>query len=550
MASEITIGEYLIKRLSENGIKHIFGIPGDYILGFYHMLEECEQIHLINTADEQGAGFAADAYARVGGLGAVCVTYGVGALKVANTTAQAYAEKSPVVIISGAPGVRERQGTHLLHHQISDFGAQKRVFDEFTVASTVLDSADSAQREIDRVIRAAQKFKRPVYIEIPRDMIAAVCQAGPREKYEQETSDPETLKEAVQEATALINNAARPVILAGVEIHRFGLQKELTVLARNKGIPVAATILAKSVVADTREFYMGIYEGATGLQDVCNYVESSDCLLLLGAFMTDLNLGLFTARLDQSQSIYATSEKISIKRHRFENILLQDFLAGLCNASIIPRPLGDIPRPHPPRPVSGSEESKVTIETLFQHLNAYLKKNTIVIADVGDSLFGANDLYIHRSMKFLSPAYYASLGFAVPGALGAQLADPEFRPLVLVGDGAFQMTGMEVSSIARYGLNPIIIVINNQGYSTERPLLDGLFNDIHPWHFSKVPSVIGGGMGFIAETEEQLNKALVTADKNTNGYSIIDVKISKDDRSPALNRLTARLAERVGEKRA
>ena len=545
MASQMKIGDYLIRQLSKYGIRHVFGIPGDYILGFYDMLERCEELRLINTSDEQGAGFAADAYARVNGLGAVCVTYGVGALKIANTTAQAYAEKSPVIVISGAPGAKEVQGATLLHHQISDFGVQKRVFDEFTVASTVLDCAATAQEEIDRVIHAALRFKRPVYIELPRDMVTALCPAGHKEQRKRETSDPETLAEALSEATSLINRAARPVILAGVEIHRFGLQKELTALARDKGIPVAATILAKSVVSDTRDFYMGIYEGATGLEDVCSYVEASDCLLLLGAFMTDLNLGLFTARLDQTQSIYATSEKISIKRHRFDNILFQDFLKGLSRAPITPRTIGDIPRPQPPRPVSSGRTSKVTIETLFQHLNAFLKKNTIVIADVGDALFGANDLYIHRSMKFISPAYYASLGFAIPGALGAQLADPEFRPLVLVGDGAFQMTGMELSSIARYGLNPIVIVINNQGYSTERPMLDGPFNDVHPWQFSKVPAVLGGGIGFIVETEEDLSQALLTADKNTHGYTIIDVKIGRDDRSPALSRLTRRLAERV-----
>lgn len=416
------------------------------------------------------------------------------------------------------------------------------------MASAVLDSPQTAQQEIDRVIHAALKFKRPVYIELPRDMIFVSCPAGHKEKRERETSDPDTLAEALHEAVFLIEKASRPVILAGVEIHRFGLQKELTALAREKGIPVAATILAKSVVADTRDFYMGIYEGATGLEDVCAYVESSDCLLLLGALMTDLNLGLFTARIDPAQAIYATSEKISIKHHRFDNIFFRDFLKGLSHAPITPRIMGHIPRPQPPRPVSGSDHSKVTVETLFQHLNAFLKKNTIVIADVGDALFGANDLYIHRSMKFISPAYYASLGFAIPGALGAQLADPEFRPLVLVGDGAFQMTGMELSSITRYGLNPIVIVINNQGYSTERPILDGPFNDVHPWQFSKVPAVLGGGIGFIVETEEDLAQALLTADKNTHGYTIIDVKIDRNDRSPALNRLTRRLAERVREK--
>src|SRR2546425_9437280 len=170
MKTSPSIGEYLIQRLYAYGVRHIFGIPGDYVLGFYDMLEK-SKLRIVNTCDEQGAGFAADAYARVRGLGAVCITYCVGGLKVANTTAEAFAEKSPVVVISGAPGIREREKNPLLHHKVREFDTQKRVFEQLTVASTVLDDPQSAFSEIDRVLHAALRFKRPVYIELPRDMV-------------------------------------------------------------------------------------------------------------------------------------------------------------------------------------------------------------------------------------------------------------------------------------------------------------------------------------------------------------------------------------------
>src|SRR5512135_425204 len=220
-----SIGEYLIQRLHAYGVRHVFGIPGDYVLGFYDQLVQ-SPLRLINTCDEQGAGFAADAYARIRGLGAVCVTYCVGGLKVTNTTAEAFAEKSPVVVISGAPGMKEREKNPLLHHKVREFDTQKSVFEQLTVASTVLSDPQTAFQEIDRVLHAALRFKRPVYIELPRDMVSVPGIAHYRTPELREVSDPKVLRAALAEAVAMINSAKQPVILADVEIHRFGLQAE------------------------------------------------------------------------------------------------------------------------------------------------------------------------------------------------------------------------------------------------------------------------------------------------------------------------------------
>jgi indolepyruvate decarboxylase len=182
---------------------------------------------------------------------------------------------------------------------------------------------------------------------------------------------------------------------------------------------------------------------------------------------------------------------------------------------------------------------------VFQRLNAFLDDNTVVIAEPGDSLFGSSDLVIHGHTEFLSPAYYASMGFAVPACVGAQLANPQRRPLVIVGDGGFQMTGMELSTAVRFHLNPIVVVLNNHGYGTERPMLDGPFNDILSWQFNRIPEILGSGTGFRIETEEQLEAALQAARADTDSFSILDIHLASDDISPALQRMTHMLGKRV-----
>jgi TPP-dependent 2-oxoacid decarboxylase len=543
-----SIGEYLIQRLYAHGVRHVFGIPGDYVLGFYDQLSQ-SKLRLINTCDEQGAGFAADAYARVRGLGAVCVTYCVGGLKVANTTAEAFAEKSPVVVISGAPGMKEREKNPLLHHKVREFDTQKKVFEQLTIASTVLSDPQTAFQEIDRVLHAALRFKRPVYIELPRDLVNVPGIPHHKAAELHERSDRKSLREALAEAERMINAARRPVILADVEVHRFGLQEQLLKLARKTNIPVAATVLGKSVIGEHHPFYLGIYEGAMGRDDVRQYVESSDCVILLGAFMTDINLGIYTARLDPARSIYATSEKLSIRYHSYEDVRFKDFIHGLVGLRLRARKLGKIPRPPQivPGPALRSPHSPkpITVRRLFERLNAFLSKSTVVVADVGDALFGAADLFIRESTEFISPAYYTSMGFAVPASIGAQLANPKLRPLVLVGDGAFQMTGMELATVARYKLNPVVVLLNNRGYGTERHMQDGPYNDVWPWAYHRLPEILGAGRGFVVETEEELDRALREAEQWTKSFCLLEVRLAPLDRSPALDRLATRLARRL-----
>jgi indolepyruvate decarboxylase len=528
-------------------VRDVFGIPGDYVLAFYAMLEK-SLLNCVGCTREDCAGFAADGYARVNGIGAVCVTYCVGGLSLCNSVAGAYAEKSPVVVISGSPGLRERYNNPLLHHRVRDFRTQFEVFRRLCAATADLNDPDTAFRDIDRVLDAVVRYRRPGYIELPRDMVAVVPQGTYRPKVTKPKSDPGALGEAVAEAVRRISLARRPVILAGVEIHRFGLQDHLLELAESAGIPITTTVLGKSVISETHPLFVGIYEGAMGREEVTRFVEAADCVLVLGAFMTDLNLGIYTANLDPARCIYATSEQLRISHHNYHDVLLSDFIEGLVRAGLR-APMQDLP------PRSGwidaefrlQPNAPITIQRLVARLNQALDASTVVIADVGDALFASTELVIRQRTEFLSPAYYTSMGFAVPAALGAMTARPDLRAVALVGDGAFQMTGMELSTIVRRGLTPIVIVLDNQGYGTERLLHSGHheFNEIQPWRYHRLPEVLGGGTGYEVHTEGEFDAALRAAWDDLRGMSLIQVHLDRNDCSKALERLGRRLSSRV-----
>ena len=546
-APVLTVGRYLIDRLVACGVEHVFGIPGDYVLGLYKLLEE-SPIRLVGMTREDCAGFAADAYARIHGLGCVCVTYCVGGLSTCNSIAGAYAEKSPVIVLSGSPGISERARNPLLHHKVKGFDTQLEVFQNITVASAVLDRPETAFSEIDRVLEAAQRYKRPVYLELPRDQTHARQVAPHRPPEGLPPSDEDALREALDEASALLKSASRPVILADVEIHRFRLQAELLSFAESTRMPIATTILGKSVISEAHPLFAGVYEGAMGRPEVTELVESADCLLMLGCFLTDINLGIFTAKLDPSRCIDATSENLRIRHHHYRDVRLDDFLRGLGARNLVLRRT-EIPRRSNPfvAALETPPDGPVTSAHLFGRRNQMLAANweITVIADIGDSLFGAADLEMHRHTEFLSPAYYTSMGFSVPAAVGASMANPAPRVLVVVGDGAFQMTGMELSTIARHGLNPIVVVLNNHGYTTERFLLEGSFNDVHNWAYHRVPEVLGAGLGLEIRTAGELEAGLRTAISNTESFSLLNVHLDPYDRSPALERLANRLSKIV-----
>lgn len=551
-AASASIGGYLIRRLRDYGIDDVFGIPGDYVLSFYSELER-SPINVVGCTREDCAGFAADSYARLRGMGAVCVTYCVGGLSVCNSIAGAYAEKSPVVVISGAPGMKERTAGALLHHMVRDFRTQIEVFEKFTIAGAELSDPLTAFSEIDRVLDACHRYKRPVYLELPRDMVHVVPPVAHGYTGKVRQLDPQATSEAIAETVQRIRAAERPVIVAGVELHRFGLQNELLTLAESSGIPIATTMLGKSVVSEKHPLFVGLYEGAIGDSEVTEFVEQSDLVLLLGAFLSDINLGIYSAKLDPNRCVYATSETLRVSHHHYHDVDLKEFLVGLAQSlpevhrREIPPQLRSDRLPDEDGPVT-TGEAPLRTSRMMSILNKHLDADTIVIADVGDALFAATELRIHEHGEFLSPAYYTSMGFSIPAALGASTARPDHRVVVLVGDGAFQMTGQELSSLVRDGHCPVIILLDNHGYGTERYLHDGQwkYNEVHPWNYAKLVEVYGGGQSYQVASESEFAAALESAWSDRSRAHLIQAKLIEDDASDTLRKLAARMGENVG----
>jgi indolepyruvate decarboxylase len=548
MPQRTTVGQYLINRLLELNVNHVFGVPGDYVLGFFDQMV-ASPLKVIGTCTELGAGFAADAYARVNGLGALCITYCVGGFNALNAVAGAYAEKSPVIMISGAPGMNERKRP-LLHHKVGDFNTQRLIFEKVTVAAIALENPATAPEQIDEALEKCIAQKRPIYIELPRDITGQPCDAPLPWRTDRIKSDEDALKEAVAEASAMLRKAKRPVVLAGVELHRFALQGLLVKLVEHSGYPIAATLLGKSVMRENHPQYLGIYEGGMGRDDVRIRVEKADCLLILGTLLTDIDLGVFTAKLDPSKTIDAASEHIAIKHHQYNGVQLKDFMDGLLKSLPKAKAARTQSNGKPEKSFQVRPKNPATVRRFFERMNEFLDKDHVVISDIGDSLFGAADLVIHKQTEFLSPAFYTSMGFAVPAALGAQTGNRRLRPIVFVGDGAFQMTGQELSTIARNGLNPIVFVLNNKGYSTERFINDGPYNDILNWQFHLWPQLLGIGWGCEVRTEGELEEALTRANENEKSFSIVNVHLDPYDCSRAMERLGLRMGKQLPNRKA
>jgi indolepyruvate decarboxylase len=467
----------------------------------------------------------------------------VGGLPVLWPAGGAYAEKSPVVIISGAPGMKERNSKMQLHHTVNSFECQDEIFSKVTCAHTVLGNPLTAAYEIDRVLEACKTYKRPVYIELPRDMVNKPI------KYDLESgtppflkSDPEVLEEVMREVLEYINTSKNPVILAGVEVARFGFADSLRKFAERTHIPVATTILGKSVINEKHPLALGTYAGNMSQESVASAVDSSDCLIMLGVIQTDVNLGFLPLKIGKRKIVLATSESIQIRNSHYEDVLFADFMESFFSSTVEARNYPDITHPQPTwDPVS---KAKVTISRFFQKINTILTANTAIIADIGDSLFGAMDLTVHDKSLFFSQAFYTTMGFSVPGCLGLMTAKPKIRPLVFCGDGAFQMTGMEMSTLVRRKLNPIIFVLNNKGYGTERMLLDGPWNDIQEWQFQNLPSVFGGGKGYVVFTEGELDDVIAEI-LPSHELSIVNVHIDKKNFSPAMVRFASKLKKKL-----
>jgi len=527
--------EALLHALKRGGAREIFGIPGDFALPYFRIIEETKILPLYTLSHEPGVGFAADAAARIrGGLSVAAVTYGAGALNMVNTVASAFAEKSPVVVLSGGPGKGESASGLLLHHQAKTLDSQFQIYKEITCDQVRLDDPARAPADIARVLASCLRQSQPVYIEIPRDMVAAdVAEVPPLAPA---TYDADALAACVGEILERLAKATAPVLLVDVEVRRFGLETKVAELARRLALPVVTCFMGRGLLADADAPLMGTYMGVAGLPEVTRIVESSDGLFLLGVIVSDTNFAVSEKKIDLRKTIQALDGRVTMGYHTYPNIPLAALVDGLLEETVPTDRRFEVVRPQYPRGLvaDGAPISPTDIATAVNDLMAAHGKLPIA-SDIGDCLFTAMDI---EHTALVAPGYYATMGFGVPAGLGLQAATGE-RPLILVGDGAFQMTGWELGNCRRYGWDPIVLLFNNASWEMLRTFQpESQFNDLDDWGFASMAAGMGGD-GVRVRTRAELKAALDHALATRGRFQLIEAMLPRGVLSQTLQRFVA-----------
>jgi len=539
--------QFLFDELHARNVRHVFGIPGDFVLNLYNALQEDGRFRIITLSHEPAVGFAADGAARVtNGLGVCLITYGAGGLNMLNSVACAYAEESPLIVISGGPAKLEKESGLLVHHEVKSFESQLRVYQEVVEFAAVVDDARIAAAQIRRAIDVALKFKRPVYLEIPRDMASADIPVPSNFDEVELRVDENAVAEAAAEIIQRLGRARLPVLIIGVEVHRFGLRDAVVRLAERLRISVASSFLGRGVFPTRHEQFIGTYLGAVSPQPMRQLVEQSDCLLLLGERLSDVSLGVSADLLRGHDLIIASARDVLVGDHHFRDTSLELLVERLVAAPALPvagepvRAIGTDVSPEVFDPFKQDEAIKV--RHVINLMNEFVKEHPEMplIADTGDALFASVDI---RANECIAPAYYGTMGFAVPAALGVQIASGR-RPLVLVGDGAFQMTGSEIAHAGKYGCNPIIVLFNNSRWEMLQVFFpEARYNDTVSWPFAKLAD-LWGGRGVRAFTPRQLRDALRDA-YDESRFTLIEVGLKQGDVSPILRGFVEAFKNRV-----
>ncbi len=529
----MNLSQALLRALHDRGAREIFGIPGDFILGFFRQVETAGILSLYTLSHEPAVGFAADAAARYHSrLGVAAVTYGAGALNMVNAVASSYAEKVPLVVISGAPGAAERSSGYLLHHQAKTLDSQLAIFREITCDQVVLDDAERAPQDLARVLSNCINHSRPVYIELPRDMVLAPCARVPR--LTSPKANPDTLAACAAAVLARLAHASAPLLLVGVEIRRFGIEHKVARLARLLNIPVATTFMGRGLLADADAPLLGTYLGVAGPAPLSEAVEQSDALLMLGVIVSDTNFGVSANKIDLQRSIRASDGAVTLDCQVYPGVPLDALVDALLEQGEV---LGNAAQQVKPVPYPRGlkrDHAAIAPRDIARALNDALSRHPglPLAADIGDCLFTALDI-AHTDL--VAPGYYASMGYGVPAGLGLQAAGAG-RPIILVGDGAFQMTGWELGNCQRYGWDPVVVVFNNCSWEMLRAFEpDAGFTDLSDWHFADMAAALGG-RGTRVATRAELGAALDAALGRRGRFELIEVMIPRGSVSDTLAR--------------
>lgn len=537
MTEGYTVGRYLVDRLHQLGLEHLFSIAGDYSIEWLNRYVTPSPIEIIEEVNEVNAGYAADGYARLKGIGALCVTYSAGALCTVNAVAGAYVEKVPLVLINGTPSVKKtitfEQTGFSSHHFITGRETDLQSFEHITAAAIRIDNPDTAPMLIDYALTRCISERRPIYVELLQDMVDLECELPSGAlKPARVLSDPTSLEQSVAQICAQLESADSPLIWLGVEIDRCGLQEKVVSLIRQLNVPFVTELLSKSVLSEDDPSFAGVLDGQASSAAVLDLVKTSDFILALGVWLTDINsLGW---NPDYDKTAFASMDAVKFGTYFAGQVALEHLIDGILAKNVVPKTRSLPEKLARTAPVVESA-GPITYEGFYDFIQQYIDKDVIVGSDASMNYFGSLLLDVPGAGAFIAQSSYSSIGYIAAAATGMCLAKrPDQRVMVFSGDGGFQMTAQCLSTQTRFKLNPLVFVIDNGVYGVEQWLADSsVFHTgksfyescvLHPWNYSKLAEVFGC-FGRRVATYAELKDAMTGALANTRSPSIIQVLV-------------------------
>ena len=518
-----TVIQHVLARLHDIGVTDVFGVPGDYSFPVSDAICNSRELRWIGCANELNAAYAADGYARIRGVGAVCTTYGVGELSAINAIAGSYAEHLPVFHLVGAPNASTQAKRALMHHTLGngEYDLFRRMSEPVVVASAVMTPQNAAQ-ETERLIYQALYHRRPVYMAFPADLVNQPLLAE-AESLSQPRSAPESLDRVVRIVLDRLDGAESACLLAGILAGRTGNRRQLQGLLDASGLPFTTMFMGKSVLDEHHPGYVGIYDGSLMNEEVRAFVEGADFVLNVGASMTDFNTGAFTANLKPSRMITIGHHHVEIDGKIVTGLEMGDVLSELTRR--IERHDWSRQKPSSLGPPVGEPNAPIDAASLYPRWERFFRPDDIIVAESGTASMGLAFAHLPNGATFHNQTLWGSIGWATPAAVGVAAAAPDRRVVLITGDGSHQLTVQELGQFARLGLRPIVFVLNNNGYLIERLLCKEpsiAYNDIAPWRYTELPHAFGCDNWLVRRvtTNAELDAALEATSQSKAGAYI------------------------------
>jgi indolepyruvate decarboxylase len=519
-----TVMQYVLGRLKDIGIDDVFAVAGDFAFPVHDAIVQDPDINYIGCCNELNAGYAADGYARIHGVGAVSTTYGVGELSAISAVGGSYAENVPVFHLVGMPATAAQHKRELVHHTLGngEFDFFVKMARPVTCARAIA-SPQNAVYETERLIAEMLYHRRPVYLSVPTD-VADREVLGAAQRLDPPRSNTDSVSAATEAIVSALDSAGTACVLPGWQAKRAGLQPQLQAFIDASGLPFATMFGDKSVLEEQQPSFIGMYDGRLMNPDVRAYVESCDQVVTVGTLMTDFNTGAFTARLDPAKTIAIRHHYTQVGPQEFHDVEMGDVLGSLASRVRL-RDRQTSLRPGSLGPMTGSGGDAITAEALYPRWADFLRPGDIVVTETGTSSMGLAFAPMPKGATFHNQTLWGAIGWATPAAFGAAVAAPDRRVVLITGEGSHQLTAQEISQLGRRGLKPVVFVLNNSGYLIERLLGKDpniAYNDLAPWRYSELPHALGCDGWFTARvtTCGELDGALKEASQSSSGSYI------------------------------